>query len=366
MGKNGIIFLVAITVANIGISHPVKAQEMDTVSAHLALSAYAEVYYSYDFNKPTDHMRQPFFYTYNRHNEISLNLGYIKAAYSSKTVRANLALMVGTYADHNLAAESNTMQHVYEASVGIKLSKSRELWLDAGVLPSHIGFESAVGKDCWTLTRSLQADNSPYFETGVRLSYGSVNGKWHMAALVLNGWQRIARVDGNNTPAFGHQLTFKPNDKITLNSSSFIGNDKPDSVRAMRYFHDFYAQFQLSSRFALTAGFDIGAEQKAKGSSAFSSWYSPALVARYTPNSKWAIAGRVERYRDKYGVVVVQNVAGGTDIYGYSLNVDYAINSHAVWRIEGRQLHSPENAFEKSGGLVKNNFFITSSLAVSF
>ena len=33
----------------------------------------------------------------------------------------------------------------------LKLAKKKNLWIDAGILPSHIGFESAVSKDCWTL-----------------------------------------------------------------------------------------------------------------------------------------------------------------------------------------------------------------------
>ncbi len=38
-------------------------------------------------------------------------------------------------------------------------------------MPSHIGFESAVGSDCWNLTRSILAENSPYFESGIKLNY---------------------------------------------------------------------------------------------------------------------------------------------------------------------------------------------------
>ena len=95
-----------------------------------------------------------------------------------------------------------------------------------GVFASHLGFESAIGKDCANLTRSILADNSPYFETGAKINYTSDNNKWYVSGLVLHGWQRIQRVDGNNTPAFGHQITYKPNGKVIVNSSSFISNDK--------------------------------------------------------------------------------------------------------------------------------------------
>lgn len=149
--------------------------------------------------------------------------------------------------------------------MGIKISKSKNLWIDAGILPSHIGFESAISKDCFTLTRSMLAENSlPIMKREPRVSYTTDNGKWFLSGLILNGWQRIQRVDGNSTIAFGHQLTYKPNDKITLNSSSFIGNDKPDVQKQMRYFHNLYGIFQVNNKWALVAGFDIGAEQKEK------------------------------------------------------------------------------------------------------
>jgi hypothetical protein len=66
----------------------------------------------------------------------------------------------------------------------MKLSKKQNLWLDAGIMPSHIGFESAVSADCWTLTRSLLAENSPYYETGIKLGYVSKDEKLYISALL--------------------------------------------------------------------------------------------------------------------------------------------------------------------------------------
>ncbi|WP_447642012.1 MULTISPECIES: porin [Chitinophagaceae] len=363
MTHRKMIVLLSGIVFKIVLGNNIKAQNMD--SSSFKFSGYLEAYYIYDFNKPEDHVRQPFFYAYNRHNEVNISLGYMKATYNSRRLRANLALMAGTYTNDNMAAESGSLQHLYEANIGVKLSEKKELWLDGGVLPSHIGFESAVGKDCWTLTRSLAAENSPYFETGVRLSYSSPNGKWYVAVLLLNGWQRIARANGNNTPAFGHQWTFKANDKWTFNSSSFIGNDKPDSIRRMRYFHDFFSQYQVSSKFGLIVGLDIGAEQTDKNSSRFYSWYAPIIIATYALTDKWSIAARAEKYRDKYGVIVYRPVSNGTDIYGYSLNIDHTILKKALWRLEVRQLHSPQTSFSENGLYVKNDFFITTLFAIS-
>ncbi len=343
-----------------------KAQtSIDGVKSPLTISGYLEMYYSYDFTNPYNHDR-PFLYSYNRHNEVSLNLGFIKAAYQTENVRANIALATGTYMDANLAAESGVMKNIYEANAGIKISKDKNLWVDAGVFASHIGFESAIGKDCWTLTRSLLAENSPYYESGVKVSYTSPGEKWFVCGLLLNGWQRIQRVNGNNTPAFGYQVTYKANSNITLNSSLFVGNDKPDSIRQMRYFHDFYAQLQLSSKVGLIAGFDIGAEQKAKGSSDYNVWYSPVLICRVSPTAKSNIAARVEYYSDKNGVIVSTGTPNGFKTWGYSLNYDYAITDHVLWRIECRNFSSKDKIYERDGKSTSTDPSLTTSLAIYF
>ncbi len=175
-----------------------------TIISQLKVSGYVETYCAYDFGNPENHTRPGFMYSHNRHNEVNLNLGFVKLAYASKKVRSNLALMTGTYANANLSAEPGVLKNVYEANAGVKISTKKNVWVDAGIFASHIGFESAIGKDCWTVTRSILADNSPYFETGAKISYTSDDEKLFASALILNGWQRIQRIDGNNTPAFGH------------------------------------------------------------------------------------------------------------------------------------------------------------------
>ena len=332
----------------------------------LQFSGYIETYYSYDFAQQQSHVHLPFMYSYNRNNEFNLNLGMIKLAYATNRVHANIAFMAGTYTNENLSAEPGVLKNVMEANVGFKLAKNKNLWLDAGIFPSHIGFESAVGKDCWILTRSILAENSPYYEAGVKVSYKSNHEKWFLSGLVLNGWQQIYRPDGNNTPAFGHQLTFTPNSHMMFNSSSFIGSNTPDSVRLMRYFHNFYTQIQLHEKLGLIAGFDFGFQQKSKHSSQYNNWFSPVLILKYSPFKKWNFAARGEFYSDRNGVMIAANTANGFQTWGYSLNVDYAILDNLLWRIEARRMTSKDALFTLENQLYKSKLFLTTSLAISF
>ncbi len=353
----------------LGLSLSASAQQLDSA---ITLSAYAEAYYSFDLAQPDDHLRPGFVYSHNRHNEVNLNLGMIKLAYAKDNVRGNLALMAGTYPQYNLAAEPELLRSVFEANVGVKLSKTRNLWLDAGIMPSHIGFESAIGKDCWNLTRSMLADNTPYYEAGARVSYTSKNEKWYASGLLLNGWQRIARVDGNNTPAFGTQLTYKPNSKTTLNWSTFIGNDKPDTVSQSRIFNNLYAQLQVTERFGVIVGCDIGMEQAASGDSlptgqaGSSTWVTPIVIPRYKLGDKSYLAARVEYYQDEKGVIIATGTPNGFTTLGYSLNFDRWVTQNVLWRIEARSLNSEDKIFvDADGKATTSNTFFTASLCIT-
>ncbi len=340
-----------------------NATAQETKKSKITFSGYVEAYYTFDLNGPANHTRPGFVYNYNRHNELNVNLAYLKANYTSDRIRANFGLMAGTYPQYNLASEQELMRHNYEANVGVRIGGN--VWLDAGIMPSHIGWESAVGKDCPTLTRSITADNTPYYEAGARIIW-TPNEKWSLAAMYLNGWQRVKRVDGNQTPGFGTQITFKPSSGVTLNWSTFVGNDKPDSVRQMRYFNDVYGIFNITDKLSLTAGFDYGLEQKKKGKSDLNNWYSPVLIARYAFTNKIALAGRYEYYQDDDEVIIATDVPGGFRTSGYSLNVDVAPADNVLFRVEGKLYDSKDKVFVKDIERKTSNVAITASLAVSF
>lgn len=347
-------------------SIPVLAQDSTRQDNPLSFSGFAEAYYSYDFNKPADNNSPFFFYSHNRHNEFNINLAYLKGSYNGERMRANLALGVGTYMNANYAAEPGVLKNIYEANAGAKISKNKNLWIDIGVLPSHIGFESAHSPSCWILTRSIIADNSPYFEGGAKITYTTDNNKWLLSILAINGWQRIQRVPSNSLMSWGTQLQLKPSDKLTLNYSTFIGTDKPDSARLWRHFHNFYGIFQITEKLGLILDLDIGQEQKAKGSSDYNTWYGTAGILRFTPNSDWALSLRVEYYGDEKGVIISTGTPNGFKTFGASFNIDRNIDDHFLWRTEIKTLSSKDKIFIKDNSTVKNNTAITTSFALTF
>jgi len=323
---------------------------------------YLDVFYAYDFNQPESGIRQPFLYNHNRHNEFNLNHGLLGFEINSPKYRAGLSLHAGTYPIDNYSNEPGLLKNIYEAYVGLSLNRKNNLWMDAGVFTSFIGFESPISIDNWTLTRSLCAENVPYFLTGVRVTY-SINEKWEVIGAVLNGWQRIQRVQGSSLPSFGTQVIFTPNDRFTFNWSTYIGTDDPDASRRMRYFNNLYGLLEISEKLDLMAGFDIGLQQESKGSGSYDSWYAVSLILRYEITKKWAMAFRGESYVDKSGVIIETDTPNGFNTSGLSVNGDFRPIPNLACRVELRWLNSVDEIFVKDDYFKQNNLFIVASIA---
>jgi Putative beta-barrel porin-2, OmpL-like. bbp2 len=332
----------------------------------LTFSGYVETYYCYDFDQPQGGERPSFLYNFDRHNEFNANLALLKATYQHKNVRGNVGLMAGTYAQANLAVEPDLLEHIYEANVGFKISKKQNIWLDMGVLNSHIGFESAIGKDCWTLSRSIIAENSPYYETGAKLSYTSRNEKWFFAGFLLNGWQRIKRVNDTKAPDIGTQITYKPTGKITLNWSTYYGNEGTRDIPIRRFFNNFYVQAQLNKKWGLIFGADIGAQQISQTDNNFKRWTSRVLIARYSCTDKIRLAARLEDYVDPSNIVL--NLTNSSfNMRGVSFNFDYLPAENAMFRLEPRLFFSPDlNFVDREGNIKKTNLAVTAAFSLAF
>lgn len=251
----------------------------------------------------------------------------------------------------NYAQESGIWKYILEGNIGYKISHRHKLWVDIGILPSHLGFESAIGKDNWNLTRSILAENSPYFESGAKLTYTTPDDRFTISGFVLNGWQRIRPLAGTGLQHFGMQVTVNPRSSLTLNYSNFLGSDTPDSARLFRHFHNFYGIVQVHERVGFIVGFDIGFQQQQMRRAAYDHWYSYVGIVRYNLSDKWRINIRGERYHDPSEVLIRTDPAKGFHTGSISANLDYTLFKQVLLRLEARRFKSREAIYsdQKSG-----------------
>lgn len=329
------------------------------------VSGYSEAYFVSDFNRSQKGDRQSFYFNYNRNKQLEFNQSSLKFNLSNPKIEMNFAVHTGTYVQDNYALESKFSKHILEANLNVALNNNKTVYFSVGVIPSHIGFESTVAFDNWNLTRSLLAEQSPYYETGFKLTYRP-NQKYEFATLFLNGWQKINPLNFKAVRSFGTQLKFIPNANVSFNWSLYAGSESRGVSSEFRLFNNFYSQITLNKKWRMLAGFDFGMQQKYPKANAYNFWFSPILISQYSFNDKLKTAIRFEHYQDKKNVIVSTLGSSPFIVSGLSLNADYFILPNFLFRMELRGLYGSSNVFQSDANQLKNNRFFATSMAYKF
>ena len=347
--------LILTGAAAVALPASAFAQEAD--SATITFGAFVDTYYAYDFGRPD--FDRVFTTQPARHDEFAINLAHVEARYASSKVRGRIALQAGTSVQVNYAAEpdelggqTNFLPHLQEATVGVSLAPN--LWIDGGIMFSHIGGESWISIDNPTYTRSLPAEFSPYYETGVRATWNATPTLTAQLA-VVNGWQNIS--ENNEDKAVGVRLDWTPIQSLTLTYSNFVGREAHATTgdQDVRFFNDFVARYTPNDRAVFLLTGDVGTQDD-------DTWYGASLVGRYWVTPTVGITGRVERFDDEDGVL-----SPGLRTNGASLGLDVA-RGPAMWRTEFRALFGGDDELfpdrESDSGFSENNAILVTSLSV--
>lgn len=345
----------------------------DTVPADTAVTvrfgAFVDGYIAWDTHRPRS-LDRAFTTTAARHSEFNINLAFVDATLSGRRLRGRFAAQFGTAVQANYAAEprvgSNSgpdvSRFIQEAYVGYQLRPT--LWVDAGVFFAPFGAENWISRDNPVYTRSLIADNSPYYESGVRLAW-QARASLQLQAHVINGWQNISET--NQRKAVALRADWTPSPRLTLTYDTFLGNEQPDSAASrLRQFHEGIVKLTLDSRTAFAATFDVG--RQARGASGGNAeWRGYAILLRRELTERVGLGARVEGYSDPEQVIVSTGVGAGLRTTGGSLTADVRLHPRAVWRTEWRQLRD-RHAVYPSGvsNRVRGNAVAVSSLALTF
>lgn len=340
---------------------------------NLSWGGFVDTQYAFDFNTPPNGDRafttQP-----ARSNEFNLNLGYLDLNLSAPKLRGRFALQAGTSVQSNYSAEPTSgavsgpdlSRHVQEARVGYKISD--HTWLDAGIFFAHVGSESWISKDNLTLTRSLVADYSPYYLSGIKITH-LASDKLTLQLLVTNGWQNISENNTDKNVGTGIEYSF---DHISLAYNTMMGNEvSPDLNGAprkaeFRHFHNFIIRNKNAEYFEWIAQLDIGFQKKPDESGS-SEWLGASLMGRIKIAEDKKISMRLEHFRDPDQIVLVTNRPNYFNTYGASLGLDQFLEYGILWRTEVRYLGADRKVFPQDQvDFSKDNTTITTSLAMSF
>jgi hypothetical protein len=350
----------------------------DSTAAHsspdtavtVVFGGFVDSYYAYDFGRPANFDR-PFTTQAARHNEFNVNLAYVEAKVTGARVRGRLALQAGTSVQSNYAGEPaigsvsgpSLSRFIQEAVAGYQISPS--LWVDGGIFLSHIGVESFISRDNLTYTRSLSADFTPYYESGVKLTW-QATPKLSALFTVVNGWQNIS--ENNQDKAVGTRLDYARSSSATFSYYNFVGNEA--SSNRLRVFNGVGFRSGLTPTFTLQGNFDYGTQQKAQNPGS-SSWWSTGLIGKAQVTPVIGVSGRVERYQDPDQVIVATGTPGGFKATTASVGVDFSPvgPTRVLWRNELRGTWAGDSIFPNRSaptGTSRTDTLLVSSLTLTF
>ena len=349
-----------------------KASETVSSNRTLTWGGFIDGQYAFDFNNPPNGDRS-FSTQPARSNEFNINLAFIEAKLETEKTRSRFALQAGTSVQSNYSSEPSRgsvsgpslSRHIQEARIGYAISKST--WIDAGIFFAHVGSESWISKDNLVLTRSLVADYSPYYLSGVKLTH-VLSERVTLQLLVVNGWQNVSENNSDKTIGTGIEYV---SDSWSVAYNTLVGrevspdlNGTPRSSES-RNFHNLIFKNRGSAHWEWITQFDFGFQKKPT-SSGESQWSGASIMGRYAINSEQKLSIRAESFQDLDQSVLVTNTANGFDGFGGSLGFDQSLEEGILWRTEIKYLKATHDVFPKESGFARENWTATTSWALSF
>lgn len=375
----------SIAALAVAATLPLHAQSSTQASTDstpkLTFGAFVDGYFAWDFGRPpaldrsfvggTVFTTQP-----SRHNEFNVNLAYVETKIDAPHYRGRLALQAGTSVQSNYAGEPtkgtisgpNLARMLQEAVVGVKLADN--VWVDAGIFYSHIGTESWASRDNPTYTRSLIADYTPYYQSGVKFTW-TPNTKLTAQLDIVNGWQNIS--ENNSGKGAGLRLDYAADANTTISYFNLVSSEATSRLRIFNGLGVKRAMGKLS----VVAEADVGSQSRGANANGQSTWYGWTAIARIQATPTVALVARVEGYDDKDQVIVAtgsyvastKTVANpALQAIGGSFGVDVTPYARVTWRTEVRGWGNKNALFPNglTGAPQKSSTLAVTSLSLTF
>lgn len=332
----------------------------------VTIGGYIDTYYTYFSRDRNSDFSEyvPYLVNSSRKESFSVNLAMIDFKYQSPFVRMRLSPGFGTYMNLNYSQEPGSLRNLVEANAGIKLSRKKEIWLDAGILGSPYTNENPLSRDHLMYTRSFSAENVPYYLCGLKVST-PITETLNLYVYLINGWQVID--DTNRGKSIGTHLEYKPDKTTVINWSTYVGDERnnPDPNYRLRLFTELNWYKRLTENWELTACAFVGNQQYENAND--QNWWLIKAIGRYNFSARSSLSARWEHLSDR-GSVVITNVDGvsGMMISSTGLCYNYKLHSHALFRMEGRYFYSPDSIYPDPNGPYSNALMLAASLTAWF
>ena len=322
-----------VTLASLLFSAFTSQAQDSTKTGKLTISGYADVYYQYNLNNPTQQSGLAFENVGRifdiKHNTFSLGLVQTKFAYTTDRSEVVLDLTYGPNSAlgnfGNITGGNDLM--IKQAYMSYMFTD--KLNFTVGQFGTHIGYELIDAPLNYNYSLSYLFGNGPFYHTGAKASYAFSDNVGLMAG-VVNGWD--AMYDFNGTKSGIAQLYLAPADGFNLYVNYIGGNEKngwsfptlgsPGSpigtnAKTVSHLFDLTTTYQLTDAFklGLNAAYGFGANLKPDtidtDGYTSGSWGGAAIYADYRFSEFFGLGLRAEHFIDNDGLRYISSSVGG-------------------------------------------------------
>jgi hypothetical protein len=331
-----------------------------TGPAPIEISGFVDTYYGYNFNRPAGDTQLRNFDT--KHDQLSLNLIEVAleqrpTAESRLGFRADLDFGPATDLVHAAEPGGADVFKTFEQGYLSWLAPlGRGVQVDVGKFVTPHGAEVIEAGGNWNYSRSLLfALAIPYYHVGLRASC-ALSDKVSLAAFFVNGWNN--GVENNGGKTFGVQASVKPHERLAIVQNVMAGPEQADA-RAGRFLSDTVVTWTVTPSLSLMANYDYGRDRVA-GTPV--RWSGLAAYARVQLTRTWALAPRVERFRDGDGFMT------GTPqtVKEITLTSEHKVAGALLARLEYRRDSSDRPFFARRQGSGRSQQTLTLGLVYGF
>lgn len=305
------------------------------------LTGFADMYFSYNFNKPVTGTLTPLRNFDSQHNQFSFalaELAFIKPPTADDRVGFRLDLDYGPVADAVNAFEpaGEVFRNVQQGYISYMAPVGNGLTFDIGKFVTQHGAEVIEAKDNWNYSRSLLfALAIPYYHMGVRVGY-SPNDKVTLGGAVVNGWNNTT--DNNSRKTYGAQAVIKPTGALSIVQNYMGGPEQTDNPDDWRHLSDTTITYTVNDMFTLMGNYDVGHDD-----SSDQTWQGVGIYAKAQANQHFALIPRFEFLDDDDGFMS----GAAQQLKEFTLTAEVKHSQGLIMRIEYRRDWSNVDFFTK-------------------
>jgi hypothetical protein len=334
--KGKLLFLTIFSVFNGNLNAQItNTAFIDSVGGEkvgkLSISGWMDAYYAksnmFNVHQNNYALFIPKLVSNTNYNMVDINLAYVDFRYVTDRLKIRLVPAFGSYMDKNYDGFSS-LNNLMEGSLGVKLWKKKDVWIEAGLIGSPFTNENPVSREHIMYTRSLAAEFSPYYLTGAKIT-SPITKRIKGSLYLLNGWQNINK-DATTPPAYASQIEFNINNNNLINWNVYYQERLTDT----RLFSDIY-WIGTHGKWKFTSCLYAGNDEK-KAPFAIPPthlfqrqkfWCTANFATSYEIASNTNLSARVEYFQDRFNFVEGR-------VFGAAIGVNRKLFNQLYWRTE--------------------------------